>query len=72
MNGKDWATVQSAPIRIGDKAWIGMNSLVLKGVTIGEGAIIGAGSVAASDIPSWTVAVGNPAHVVKEIPHEGE
>jgi len=46
---------------------IGMGSIVMPGVTIGEGAIIGAGSVVTKDIPAWTIAVGNPARVVKEI-----
>lgn len=45
---------------------IGMKSIVMPGVTIGEGAIIGAGSIVTKDIPAWTVAVGSPAKVVKE------
>ena len=65
---KDWEHVKSAPITIHSKAWIGMNVLILKGVTIGEGAVIGAGSVVTKDVPAWTVAAGNPAQVVKEIP----
>ncbi|BEU86856.1 acyltransferase [Selenomonas sp. TAMA-11512] len=69
---KDWSCVNSEPIKICDKAWIGMNVILLKGITVGEGAVVGAGSVVAGDIPPWTVAVGNPARVVKEIPHEGE
>lgn len=46
---------------------IGMGSKIMPGVTIGEGAIIGVGSVVTKDIPAWTVAVGNPAKVVKYI-----
>lgn len=46
---------------------IGMGSIIMPGVTIGEGAMIGAGSVVTRDIPAWTIAVGNPAKVVKEI-----
>ena len=46
---------------------IGMGSIIMPGVTIGEGAMIGAGSVVTHDIPAWTIAVGNPAKVVKEI-----
>ncbi len=65
---KNWENVKSAPIHIKSKAWIGMNVLILKGVTIGEGAVIGAGSVVTKDIPAWTVAAGNPAKVVKNIP----
>ena len=52
-------------IVIGDYAWLGTNALVLKGVTIGEAAVIGAGSVVTQDIPPYTVAVGQPARVVK-------
>jgi len=47
---------------------IGMESLILPGVTIGEGAIIGAGSLVTKDIPAWTIASGRPAKVVKKIP----
>ena len=58
------------PITIGDKTWLGANVTVLPGVTIGEGAVIGAGSVVTKDIPPYTVAVGNPCRVVKQIPHK--
>jgi len=47
---------------------IGIGSIILPGVTVGEGAMIGAGSVVTKDIPAWTVAVGNPAKVIKEVP----
>jgi len=52
------------PVRIGRRAWIGHNAFIMKGVTIGEGAIIGVNSVVVSDIPSYCVAMGNPARVV--------
>ncbi len=52
------------PVRIGRYAWIGHNVFVMKGVTIGEGAIIGVGSVVVNDIPPYSVAMGNPARVV--------
>jgi galactoside O-acetyltransferase len=64
---KDWSVVQMAPVRIGDKAWIGFGSIVLPGVTIGEGAVVGAGSVVTRDVPPWSVAVGNPARVIREL-----
>ncbi|MDQ2178552.1 acyltransferase [Marinifilum sp. D714] len=46
---------------------VGMGSIVMPGVTIGEGAIVGAGSIVVKDVPAWSIAVGNPAKVVKEI-----
>jgi acetyltransferase-like isoleucine patch superfamily enzyme len=67
IKNKDWSVVNSAPIIIKDNAWIGMNSIILKGVTIGEGAIIAAGSVVTKDVPDWTIVAGNPAKEVKKI-----
>ncbi len=58
-----------APIHIKDKVWIGFNVIILKGVTIGEGAVIAAASVVTKDIPDWSLAGGNPAKVIKELPH---
>ena len=55
------------PIVIEDDVFIGARAIILKGVTIGRGAIIGAGAVVTSDIPAWSVAVGNPAKVVKSL-----
>jgi len=46
---------------------VGMNSMIMPGVTIGEGAIVGAGSLVTKDIPAWTIAIGRPAKVVKQI-----
>ncbi|MES2679849.1 MAG: acyltransferase [Bacteroidota bacterium] len=66
---KNWSAVQAKPITIKSKAWIGFNVIILKGVTIGEGAVIGAGSVVTKDIPAWSVAGGNPAQVIKTIKH---
>ena len=56
----------SAPIIIGDHCWIAKNVIILKGVTIGDGAIVGAGAVVVKDIPARCLAVGNPAHVIKQ------
>jgi galactoside O-acetyltransferase len=64
---KDWSVVASKPIRICSNAWIGMNCIILKGVTIGEGAVVAAGSVVTKDVPEWTVVAGNPARVVKQL-----
>jgi len=60
-------TINTAPVKIQDDVWIGANSLILKGVTIGARSIIGAGSIVTSSIPSDCIAVGVPAHVVREI-----
>jgi len=67
ITNKDWSDVKSKPIKICNDAWIGMNVIILKGVTVGEGAIIGAGSVVTRDVPAWCVVAGNPAKVIKEL-----
>ncbi len=64
---KNWDHVESQSITIEDKAWIGFDVTILKGVTIGEGAVIGAKSVVTKDVPAWTVVAGNPARVVKAL-----
>lgn len=56
------------PIHLCKGSLVGMDSFVMPGVTIGEGAIVGAGSLVTKDVPAWTVATGRPAKVVKEIP----
>lgn len=53
------------PVNIGTHVWVGMNSLILKGVNIGDGAIIAAGSVVARDVPAGCVAAGVPARVIR-------
>ncbi|HLZ87024.1 MAG TPA: acyltransferase [Puia sp.] len=62
---KNWDVVKSAPVHIKRKAWIGFNSIILKGVTIGEGAVVGAGSVVTRDVPDFAVVGGNPATIIK-------
>jgi acetyltransferase-like isoleucine patch superfamily enzyme len=52
-------------ITIGSDVWIGAGALILDGVTIGSGAVVGAGAVVTRDIPELTVAVGNPARVLR-------
>lgn len=59
--------VESKPIVIGDKAWINFNAIILKGVTIGEGAIIGAGAVVTKDVEPYTLVAGNPAKKIKDL-----
>lgn len=67
IKNKNWDVVSTAPIKICDNAWIGLNAIILKGVTIGEGSIVGAGSVVTKDVEPWTVVAGNPAKVVKKL-----
>lgn len=55
------------PIKIGRNCWIGAGAVIVPGVTIGDNVVIGAGSVVTKDIPSNTVAVGNPCKVIREI-----
>ena len=65
---KDWSHVKIKSVKICSKAWIGFNAIILKGVTIGEGAVVSAGSVVTNDVPPWTIVAGNPAKVIGEIP----
>jgi acetyltransferase-like isoleucine patch superfamily enzyme len=65
---KDWSRVAIEPVVIKDKAWIGLNAVILKGVTIGEGAVVAAASVVTRDVAPWTVVAGNPARVLRELP----
>ena len=56
-----------APVRIGDKVWIGANATILPGVTVGEGAVIAAGAVVTKDVAPRTVVAGVPARMIKKI-----
>ncbi|WP_214473862.1 CatB-related O-acetyltransferase [Mesorhizobium sp. dw_380] len=53
------------PITVGNDVWLGARCVILSGVTIGDGAAIGAGSIVTKDIPPYAVAVGNPARVIR-------
>ncbi len=62
---KNWDNVKHGPVIIKDMAWIGFNSIILKGVTIGKGAVVAAGSVVTKDVPDFAVVAGNPAKIIK-------
>lgn len=64
INSQD---AKTKPVVIEDNVFIGMNCLVLKGVTIGRGSVVGAGSVVAASAPPGVIVAGNPAHIIKEI-----
>lgn len=59
--------IPAAPVRIGENAWIAMNSLVFRGVTIGDRSIVAGGSVVVDDIPPDTIAAGNPACPIRRL-----
>ena len=63
---------RTGEIHIGKGVMLGMETMVMPGVTIGDGAIVGARSVVTKDIPPYTIAVGNPAKVIKQIPERAE
>lgn len=68
--GDDYAKLgyKLKPIHLCKGSLLGMETFVMPGVTVGEGAIVGAGSLVTKDIPAWTIATGRPAKIVKEIP----
>ncbi len=67
LNPEHRANLTPAPVKIGNSVWIGADCTILPGVTIHDGAVIGAGSVVTKDIPKNSIAVGNPAKVIKSI-----
>ena len=58
--------IPTRPVHIGDNVWVGMNAVILKGVTIGENSVIGAGAVVTRDVAPNVVVAGNPAKIVKQ------
>jgi len=62
--------LKTAPVIIGDNVWIGMNAVILKGVSIGKNSVVAAGSVVTKSVPPNTVVAGNPAVVVKQFEAE--
>lgn len=64
---KRWDFVTIRPVCIGNKVWIGFGASILKGVTVGEGAVIGAHSVVTRDVPPFTIVAGNPARIIRKL-----
>lgn len=64
---KLYETIYQSPITIKDDVWIGCSCIILKGVTIGSGSIVSAGSVVTKDIPNNVIVGGNPARIIKKI-----
>ena len=64
---KTWTDVKISQTVIEDDVWIGANAIILKGVTVGRGAIVGAGSVVTKNIPEMSVYAGNPASLVRKL-----
>lgn len=64
---KDWSNVKTREVVIEDKVWIGFNVIILKGVKIGKGAVIAAGSVVVKNVEPYTIVGGNPAKFIKNI-----
>lgn len=65
---RSWEGIACAPIHLCKGSWIGAKSIILKGVTIGEGAIVGAGSVVTGDVAAYSIVGGNPARVIGQVP----
>ena len=65
MNRQDDRKTEVSPIVIGDDVFVGARCIILKGVTIGRGSVIGAGSVVTKDVPPMCIYAGNPAKFIK-------
>jgi len=63
----DRPKLKTAPVKIADNVWVGMNAVILKGVTIGENSVVAAGSVVTKSVEPNTVVAGNPAVVVRQL-----
>jgi acetyltransferase-like isoleucine patch superfamily enzyme len=62
-----WAMTDARPVRVGAGTWLGIGVAVLPGVTIGEGCVVGANAVVTSDLPDYSIAVGVPARILRNL-----
>ncbi|MFH8250739.1 acyltransferase [Microbacterium sp. B2969] len=71
VSGRSYATIDRAPVTIGDRVFIGAGAIVNMGVTIGDEAVIGAGAVVTDDVAPRTVVAGVPARVIATVSLDG-
>jgi maltose O-acetyltransferase len=62
-----WAMTEARPVRVGAGTWLGIGVAVLPGVTIGEGCVVGANAVVTQDLPDYSIAVGVPARILRNL-----
>ncbi len=67
LRGDSITLEEARPVVIGSNVWVGTAAMIMRGVTIGDGAVVGAGSIVTRDIPARTLAAGNPARVLREL-----
>jgi acetyltransferase-like isoleucine patch superfamily enzyme len=64
---ENWQYVAREPVVIGDRCWIGMRSTILKGVNLGEGCVVGTGSIVTHSFPPYSLIAGNPARFIRSL-----
>lgn len=67
MAPEERAHLEPRPVRVASDVWIGAGAIILPGVSVGEGAVVGAGSVVTRDVPARTVVAGNPARPIRSV-----